>query len=164
MIAFLGTQNNNFDFVLFLVPFWSHRHISKQCFLYFCRAFFVHFMSWSACGFHLLHVCFFESWKTKFWFRIVFSSIFEPWAHLETVSFHIVFLVFWANVVSSSECHLHSLHDCFFEHFEPWSPLETISYPDLFQLCYANVISWLAFGIVYLWEHKTRKRWFRMVF
>ena len=119
-------------------------------------------------------------WEGLFraFFRIVFSSIFEPWAHLETVSFHIVFLVFWANVVSSSESHLHSLHDCFFESlktqilislvfnriFEPWSPLETISYPDFFQFCYANVISWLAFGLVYLWEHKTRKRRFRNVF
>ena len=73
-------------------------------------------------------VCFNRSWGRnpgafkgpweglfRVFFRIVFSSIFEPWAHLETVSFHIVFLVFWANVVSSSECHLHSLHDCFFE-------------------------------------------------
>ena len=100
MIAFLGTQNDSFDFVLFFVSFWSHRHISKQCFLYFRQAFFVHFMYWSACGFHLLHECFFESWKTKFWFRIVFYSIFEPWAHLETV-FFICFVFLWANVVFS---------------------------------------------------------------
>ena len=89
---------------------------------------------------------FFSHSRRKSWFRIVFYSILEPWAHLETVFFY-TFSVFFAHFMSWSAWACICCMSAFSSHwrrnswfrivfygiFEPWAPLEKVSFLDFFS-------------------------------
>ena len=161
-LCVLVTQTENLDFAMFFKYFWAVSMFRNNVSLYFffCNT----FMSWSACGLHSLHECFFESLKTKTLMSQCFLHHFCAVGGCRNNVFHTFFHFFCKFQVLLQNLGLDHHMACirawlaFFGHprrkswfrivcysiFELWAPVETISFLDFSSAFFANVMSWLA--------------------
>ena len=113
-LCVLVTQTENLDFAMFFKYFWAVSTFRNNVSLYH---FF--FLQLSCLDRHVACIrcmsAFSSHWRPKLWFRIVFYSIFVPWAPVQTFVF-CSFVAIFANSRPRSPRGLHSCMTAFFGH------------------------------------------------